>query len=82
MKDSEKGFMIRAGSTTTSFAKRLAEHFNCSKLKKDADKKSKLYESRKGKIGLRTKLPRLRLTACALSSILNVPTFEVIFKYL
>jgi hypothetical protein len=29
MKDSERGFMIRAGSTTTSFAKRLVEHFNC-----------------------------------------------------
>jgi hypothetical protein len=38
-KDSSKGFMIRAGSTTTtSFAKRLAEHFDCSKLKKDANK--------------------------------------------
>jgi hypothetical protein len=45
MKDSERGFMIRAGSTTTSFAKRFVEHFNCSKLKKDADKKSKLYSS-------------------------------------
>ena len=37
--------MIRAGSTTSSFAKRLAEHFNCSELKKDADKKSKLQYS-------------------------------------
>jgi hypothetical protein len=45
MKDSERGFAIRAGSRTTSFAKRLVEHFNCSKLKKDADKKSKLYSS-------------------------------------
>jgi hypothetical protein len=39
-------------------------------------------ESRKVKIGLRTKLPRPRLTACELSSILNVVTFEMILKYL
>jgi hypothetical protein len=45
MKDSGNGFMIRAGSTTTSFAKRLGEHFACSRLKKDADRKSKLYSS-------------------------------------
>jgi hypothetical protein len=45
MKDFESGDMIRAGSTTTSFGMRLREHLKSSKLKRDSDKKSKLYSS-------------------------------------
>ena len=45
MKDSDRGDMIRAGSTTTSFGKRLREHLKCSKLKQDSDKTSRLYAS-------------------------------------
>ena len=45
MKDCESGDMIRAGSTTTSFGRRLREHLKSSKLKRDSDKKSKLYSS-------------------------------------
>ncbi len=46
MKGSESGFMIRAGSTTASFAKRLGGHFNCSKLKKGSDRGvSRFYSS-------------------------------------
>lgn len=46
MKGSESGFMIRAGLTTASFAKRLGVHFNCSKLKKGSDRGvSRFYSS-------------------------------------
>jgi len=45
MKDCDSGDMIRAGSTTTSFGKRLMEHLKCSKLKRDSDRESNLYSS-------------------------------------
>ena len=45
MKDCESRDMIRAGSATTSFGVRLREHLKSSKLKRDSDKKSKLYSS-------------------------------------
>lgn len=45
MKDSTRGYTIRAGSTTTSFAQRFKEHLKCSKLRNDTDRDSILYSS-------------------------------------
>ncbi len=45
MRDGEREYMIRAGSTTPSFSQRLGEHLKCSKLKRDPDRKLRLYSS-------------------------------------
>jgi hypothetical protein len=45
MKDGIGGIMIRAGSTTTSLAKRLGKHTNSSKLRKVTGRESRLYSS-------------------------------------
>jgi hypothetical protein len=45
MEDSTRGYTIRAGSTTTSFAQRFKEHLKCSKLRNDTDRDSILYSS-------------------------------------
>jgi hypothetical protein len=45
MVDTKRGNTIRAGSTTTSFERRLKEHWKCSKLKRKAHRDSRLYGS-------------------------------------